>query len=167
MGIAWTVSEIIEHLFKLLFSWLRSAWPSMKVKVNIINTWCILMSEAVIMHSLMMKNSFWGITCEGHTHTHTPLLPLYLKLFQSRKQLWKQKRQGPICGFVAFYTHFWNCFSACDLLPQNGLLGPDTSCRQTSEGLSLCPPLDSHNTTDLNFSLLRCGLDWKSEIVSN
>ena len=70
---AWIVSEIIKHL---LFSWVRSVWPWMKVKVDIINTWYILMSEAVTVPSLtMMTNSFRGIACEGHTHiardTHT------------------------------------------------------------------------------------------------
>ena len=51
MGIAWTVSEIIEHL---LFSWLRPLWPWIQVKVNIINTWCILMSAVVTVPSLRM-----------------------------------------------------------------------------------------------------------------
>ena len=41
MDIAWTVSEIIKHL---LFSWFRFVWPWMKVKVNMMNTWCILMT---------------------------------------------------------------------------------------------------------------------------
>ena len=35
-------------------SWPRSVWSWMKVKVNIINTWCIAVSEAVTMPSLMM-----------------------------------------------------------------------------------------------------------------
>ena len=48
-GIAWTVYEIIEHS---LFSPFTSIWP-WKVKINIINTWCILMSEAVTVPSLM------------------------------------------------------------------------------------------------------------------
>ena len=51
MWIAWTVSEIIKHF---LFSWLRSVWPWMKVKVNILNTWFILVSMAVTMPSLTM-----------------------------------------------------------------------------------------------------------------
>ena len=51
--IAWTVSKIIEHLF----SRLRSVWPWMKVKVNINNTSCILISEAVTMPSLTMITS--------------------------------------------------------------------------------------------------------------
>ena len=68
LGIAWRVSKIIEHL---LFSWLRSVWPWMKVKVDVINTWCILMSEALTVPSLMIvtstHNNFRGIACEGHT----------------------------------------------------------------------------------------------------
>ena len=42
------VSEINK---RLLFSPLRSVWPWVKVKVNIINTWCILMSEAVTVRA--------------------------------------------------------------------------------------------------------------------
>ena len=72
MGIAWTVSEIIEHW---LFSWLRSVWPWMKGKVNIINTWCMPMSESVSVPSLTMmistvsKESFARDT-NKHTQTH-------------------------------------------------------------------------------------------------
>ena len=61
MGIAWTVSKII----KLLFSWLRSVRPWMKAKVYIINTWCMLVSEAVTVLSLMMMTS---IVSKEHTH---------------------------------------------------------------------------------------------------
>ena len=46
----------------------------MKVKVNIINTRCIIMSEAVTVTNLMMMTlilSFRGIACEGQTHTKT------------------------------------------------------------------------------------------------
>ena len=47
-------------------------WPWIKVKVSIISTWCILMSEAVTVPNLMMTiNSFQGIACEGQTRTHT------------------------------------------------------------------------------------------------
>ena len=82
-GIAWKVSEIIEYL---LFSWLRSVWHWMKVNVNILNTWCILMSEAVAVPSLMMMTSMvseeslaWdrqparqpARQTDTHTHTHT------------------------------------------------------------------------------------------------
>ena len=47
----------------------------MKVKVNVINTWCISMSEAVIVLSLMMMTSI--VTEESlarDTHTHTYML---------------------------------------------------------------------------------------------
>ena len=48
---SWIVPEIIKHV---LFSRWRSVRPWMKVNVKIlINTWCILMSEAVTMPSLM------------------------------------------------------------------------------------------------------------------
>ena len=59
------VSEIIKHL---LFSWLRSVTLNegqgqynyqMKAKVNIINMWCISMSEAVTVPCLMMMTSWW------------------------------------------------------------------------------------------------------------
>ena len=75
MGIVWTVYEIIEHL---IVSRLSSVWPWMKVKVNIINAWCILMPEAVTVLSGMMMTSI--ISEESHardrhahrqTHTHT------------------------------------------------------------------------------------------------
>ena len=68
MGITWTVSEIIEHLF---FSWLRSMWPGMKVKVNIMNTRCILMSEAVIVPSFILMTSIVSEICLQGTETQT------------------------------------------------------------------------------------------------
>ena len=65
-GIAWTVSEIIEHL---LLYWLRSVWPWMTVKVNIRNTWCIGSCRAKFDDDDL--NSFRGIACKEHTQTHT------------------------------------------------------------------------------------------------
>ena len=70
MGIAWIVSQIIKHL---LFSWLRSMWPSM-VKVNIIHTWSILITEAVTVSNVIaiasLVSEIWLAT-ERHRHTHT------------------------------------------------------------------------------------------------
>ena len=45
----------------------------MNVMVNIINNWCIVMSQAAIVPSLHDDGdfSFRGIACEGDTHTHT------------------------------------------------------------------------------------------------
>ena len=67
----------------------------MKVKVNIINMRCILMSEAVTMPSLMMMTvSEESLARDTHTHTHTHRLEvLYLKLFQSKTL--KTKRATP------------------------------------------------------------------------
>ena len=42
-------SKIIEHLW---FSWLRSVWPWINVKVNIINMWCLLVTEAITLSNL-------------------------------------------------------------------------------------------------------------------
>ena len=87
MGIAWIVSEVIKHL---LFSGLRSVWSWMKIKVNIINTRCISMSETVTMPSLMTmastvsEESLAGDT-HTYTHTQTDFGLVYLKLFQSHK----------------------------------------------------------------------------------
>ena len=69
MGIAITVFEIIAYLF----SWVRSLWPWMKVQVNIIKTWCILMPQAFTVPTFDDDdfNSFRRITCEGHTHART------------------------------------------------------------------------------------------------
>ena len=73
-----------------------SVWPWTKVKINIINTWCIIMSEAVIVLNLMTMttdfNTFWGIACEGQAHadTHTQtwlgFLP-YIVCFANKKDL--------------------------------------------------------------------------------
>ena len=79
MGMAWIVSELIKHF---RFSWLRSVWPWKKVKVNIINTWCISMSEEVPVPSLMMmtsivsqeslpRNTDRQTDRQTHTDTHT------------------------------------------------------------------------------------------------
>ena len=87
LWIAWTVSEIIEHL---LFSWLRSVWPRMKVKVHIIDKWCILMSEAITLPSLMMMAlivSEESLVRDRHRHIDSGSSILYF--FKIR--LWKQK----------------------------------------------------------------------------
>ena len=59
-------------------------WLGMKVKVNIINTWCIIMSKAVTVPIKFDNdfNSFGGITCEGHTdtQTHTDSAVVYIKM---------------------------------------------------------------------------------------
>ena len=75
MGIAWTVVEIIEHF---VFSWLRSVWPWMKVKVNIIDTWCIAISEAVnrlrlmVMASILFpRNRLRGTDRQADRQRHT------------------------------------------------------------------------------------------------
>ena len=89
MGIARTVSEIIKYL---LFSWLRSVWPWMKVQVNIINTWCILMSEAVTLPSLMMMALIASedlLARDRHTHTHrlgVVYLNLSLKTLKTKRE---------------------------------------------------------------------------------
>ena len=84
MSIAWTVSEIIEHL---LFSSLRSVWPWMKVKVNIINVWCIHMTEAVTVSNLimidLMVSEIWLATDRlTNKHTDRLLCFVYIKLFK-------------------------------------------------------------------------------------
>ena len=68
MGIAWTVSEIMQHW---LFSWFRSVWLWMKVKGNAINTWCITMYGAVARPSLTMITSTVSEKLSARdTHTH-------------------------------------------------------------------------------------------------
>ena len=69
MGISWTVSKIIEHL---LFSWLRSVWLWMKVKVNIINTGCIV-TEAVTFVKFHRHRftGFWAMAGDGQTNKQT------------------------------------------------------------------------------------------------
>ena len=68
-GIAWTVSEIIEHF---LFSWLIPAWPWMKVKVNIMYMQCIHLTEAVTVSNLIsiasLASEVW-LAMDRHTHT--------------------------------------------------------------------------------------------------
>ena len=67
--------------------------PWMKVKVNIISTWRITMSEAVYhaMFDYDHFNGFWGIAREGHTHTdrqtetHTDSGSSILNFFENKK----------------------------------------------------------------------------------
>ena len=73
----------------------------MKVKVNIINTRCITVSEAVTMPSLMMMTSILSeesVARNRHTHTHRDtyrLGVLYLKLFQRKTLKTKTNSQNP------------------------------------------------------------------------
>ena len=63
----WNKQTFIIFMIKICVIW-------MKVKVNIINTWCILMSEAVTVLSLMMMTLivFEESLARGrHTHRHT------------------------------------------------------------------------------------------------
>ena len=81
MGIAWTVSEIIKHLFAL----------------NIINAWCINFHVSGSHRAKFDDydfNSFRGIACEGHRHTQRQidrLWPRVSKTISSRNRLSKQK----------------------------------------------------------------------------
>ena len=72
MRIAWRLSEIISVIY---------VWTWMEVKVNIINTWCILVSEAVTVPNLMMMTLIVSeeslardtdTQTDWLTHTHTP-----------------------------------------------------------------------------------------------
>ena len=73
-----------------------SVWSWMKVKVNIMTMWCMLMPEAVTVPSLMMMTL---IVSEESLAMDTVFCLVYLKLFQNRKWLWKQK-----CGiFLILY----------------------------------------------------------------
>ena len=59
----------------------------MKVKVNIINTWCILMSEAVTVPSLMMMTSLVSeesLASDRHTHRHGLV---YVNIFKVLKTI--------------------------------------------------------------------------------
>ena len=43
----------------------------MNVNVNIINMWCIPITEAVTMSTLIRFTGFWNMAGNGKTHTHT------------------------------------------------------------------------------------------------
>ena len=75
-------NNIIKHL---LFSWLISVW--MKVKVNILNTWCIIMFEAVTVPSLtMMTSTVSEKSFARDTNTDTR---------RDRQTHWETDRQTP------------------------------------------------------------------------
>ena len=100
------LSEIIKRLF---FSWLRSMWPSMKVKVNIINTWCMLMSEAVTVPSLTMMPSTVSeesFVRDTHTDTRTDFGLVYVDFFKVRKTL-KTKRRANAQSLTRYRTIKW------------------------------------------------------------
>ena len=63
-------------------------WPWMKVKANIINTWCIPVTEAVTVPSLMMITlvvSEESLARDTHTHTHTPHKVTFSYDFDNKK----------------------------------------------------------------------------------
>ena len=119
MGIAWIVPETIEHL---LFSGVRSAWRTwMKVMVNIINTWCVLISEAAKFDEDDF-NSFRGIACKGQTQTqtHRPWV-LYLILF-SKSTDFANKDQR-FFEWASCFKLFWKCLCCTALkVVVNGLI---------------------------------------------
>ena len=98
----WWALPLLEKVFEImenvLFSWLRSVWPWMKVTVNIINTWCILMSEAVTVPSWMMTSTVAEelLARDRHTYTHTDrhsliyincFKVLFLRDFENRNKM--------------------------------------------------------------------------------
>ena len=83
MGIAWIASEIIKHLY---FDDL-DLWPWMKVKVNTINMWCILLSEAFTVPGLTMMT-------HTHTQTDTHSLGSVLKFALQTKRRWAAPYYG-------------------------------------------------------------------------
>ena len=111
MGIVWIVSKIIEQF---LFSWLRSVWSWMEFKVQIMNTWCILVTEAVTASNLItivsLVSEIWRTT-DRHTHTdrlkHTDYLDSSMLSFSKSfpKSLWLWK----IKNFIPKVR--WNCKS--------------------------------------------------------
>ena len=100
--------EIIEHL---LFSWLRSVWPWMKVKVNIINTWCILVTEAVTVSNVIaiasLVSEIWLAT-ERHTHTHWQWHRLDQVVYV-KTGLNNWKRLESFSGWLKLFTHGTDC----------------------------------------------------------
>ena len=81
LNIFWNNGTFIIFTIKL--------WPWMKVEVNIIHTWCILMSEAVTVPGWMMMTlivseeslardtrSRTHARTDTHTHTHTHKMSL-------------------------------------------------------------------------------------------
>ena len=89
-------SEMIKHL---LFSWLRSVWPSLKV--TIMSTWCILMSETVTVPSSIMMTSIVSeesrardTRTQTHTQTHTHgQTGLSMLKFAHKKKRKKEKKE--------------------------------------------------------------------------
>ena len=69
----------------------------MKVRVNLINTWCIVMSAAVTVPNLMMTLiiSEESLVRDTHTHTHTQRIRtvIFLKFaFANKKEGKKEER---------------------------------------------------------------------------
>ena len=88
----------------------------MKVKVNIINTWCIPMSEAVTMQRLMMMTSIVSEESlssgrrRHHTHTHTHTHTQMVKQFSAQLNEWEWHQVCPIQSstLISFIQHFKN-----------------------------------------------------------
>ena len=82
MGIAWTVSEIIEHL---LFSWFRAVWPwirSGKSNWNVMHSWaCLRQSPRPVW--------WWRLQ---HTHGQQTMASSISNLFKIVSDFRKQKK---------------------------------------------------------------------------
>ena len=100
MGMAWSVSEIMKHL---LSSRLKAVRPWMKVKVNIINTWCITMSGEVTLPSLMTMTSMVSEESparDTHTDTETDrrtFASSILNIFKVVSDFENKKEKEKIC----------------------------------------------------------------------
>ena len=118
----WNNSEINEHF---LFSWVRAVWPWMKVRVNIINTWCISMSEAVTTSSLIMVTSIVSkksLARDRQTGRQTDIFgsstlkfAKSLTTLQTQSGISEKKIREVSVYFLVFHGHKWTMWMVGEL----------------------------------------------------
>ena len=113
-------SKLDEHWLKrfwntrtFIISWLRTVWLWKKIKVNIISTWCIPLSETVTVPSFMTmastvseeslandRHSYTDTATQtqtqthARTHTHGIIYGNFLKVFRDFENEKKARNRG-------------------------------------------------------------------------
>ena len=112
-------------------------WPWMKVMVNIVNTWCIIMSDTVTLARLTTMTSTGSeeslareIHTQTYTHTQTRSRLSSVKFAQSRTLLHNER---------VIFQHSWDTRSTSPP-PYNIRLSPSTVCK-TKVWVFFCSPV--------------------------
>ena len=145
--IMWKMNLVYNFSHRIIFSFRLKTRPMRSRKQNPIK---VITMRSLNLNSILNIGLYLSFSSNRQVPSHSRL---------ERRSLWSGKwrrSQDPIknCPPV-FLSVDPSPILISDPLPQKGykVAGADTSYSQKSEGQSLCPALDAHNTNGRNFSI--------------